>query len=259
MSSSSLSEGTGVSRDHRLRVGLSWLPSRPPDLSGPGMSPLIIHTAGDSGQVPSSGASSAASSTKCGHLCQLPRRLWRWNGKMCMVVPATLWSRVRLLEMWLSLSLFYCFYGSDEFCHCLSMPLHSLITRKGWGQTKDLFANTSDEDDDDDGNHEDDGHLLDSSAHTAGKELACNVGELSLIPGSRSSPGDGIGYPLQNSWASLVVQIVKNPPAMWETWVGKLPWRRAWQHTPVFLPGESPWTEEPGGLQSMGSQRVRHD
>ena len=36
-------------------------------------------------------------------------------------------------------------------------------------------------------------------------------------------------------------------------------WRRAWQPTPVFLPGESPWTEEPGGLQSMGSQRVRHD
>ena len=35
--------------------------------------------------------------------------------------------------------------------------------------------------------------------------------------------------------------------------------RRAWQPTPVFLPGESPWTEEPGRLQSMGSQRVRHD
>ena len=35
-------------------------------------------------------------------------------------------------------------------------------------------------------------------------------------------------------------------------WVGKLPWRRAWQPTPVFLPGKSLWTEEPGGLQSMG-------
>ena len=41
-------------------------------------------------------------------------------------------------------------------------------------------------------------------------------------------------------------------------WIGKLPWRRKWQPTPVFLPGESPWAEEPGGLQSMGSQRVRH-
>ena len=58
--------------------------------------------------------------------------------------------------------------------------------------------------------------------------------------------------------ASLVAQLVKNPPAMWETCVQSLgcedPWRRAWQCTPVFLPGESPWTEEPGGLQSTGSQ-----
>ena len=59
-----------------------------------------------------------------------------------------------------------------------------------------------------------------------------------------------------------MAQTVRNLPAMRETWfdplVGKIPWRRAWQPTPVFLPGESPWTEEPGGLQSMGSQRVRH-
>ena len=41
--------------------------------------------------------------------------------------------------------------------------------------------------------------------------------------------------------------MVKNPPAMQETWVGKIPWKRAWQPTPVFLPGESPWSEEPGG------------
>ena len=44
-----------------------------------------------------------------------------------------------------------------------------------------------------------------------------------------------------------------------DPWVGKMPWRRAWQPTPVSLPGESPWTEEPGGLQSTESQRVRHD
>ena len=83
------------------------------------------------------------------------------------------------------------------------------------------------------------------------------------IPESGRSPGGGIGYPLQYSQASLVAQMVKNPPAMQETWVqcmvGKIPWRRAWQPTPVFLPGESPWSEEPGGLQSMGSQRVRQD
>ena len=42
-------------------------------------------------------------------------------------------------------------------------------------------------------------------------------------------------------------------------WVEKISWKRAWQPTPVFLPGQSPWTEEPGELQSMESQRVRHD
>ena len=40
--------------------------------------------------------------------------------------------------------------------------------------------------------------------------------------------------------------------------VRKIPWRRTWQPTPVFLPGESPWTEEPGGLQFIESQRVGH-
>ena len=53
-----------------------------------------------------------------------------------------------------------------------------------------------------------------------GKQSACNVGDLGSTHG-----------------------------------VGKIPWRKAWQPTPVFLPGESPWTEEPGGLQSMGSQK----
>ena len=59
-----------------------------------------------------------------------------------------------------------------------------------------------------------------------------------------------------------VAQMVKNLPTMQETWVrpwiGKISWRRAWQPTQVFLPGESPWTEKPGGLQSMWSQKVRH-
>ena len=56
--------------------------------------------------------------------------------------------------------------------------------------------------------------------------------------------------------------MVKNPLAMWETWAQslgcKIPWRRAWQPIPVFLPGESPWTEEHGRLQSVGLQRVEH-
>ena len=54
--------------------------------------------------------------------------------------------------------------------------------------------------------------------------------------------------------ASLVAQMVKNLPAMQDTWVGENAWRREWLPTPVFLPGESLWTEEPGGLQSIGSQ-----
>ena len=52
---------------------------------------------------------------------------------------------------------------------------------------------------------------------SAGKESACNVGDPSSIPGSERSPGEGIGYPLQYSWASLLAQLVKNPPAMQET------------------------------------------
>ena len=93
----------------------------------------------------------------------------------------------------------------------------------------------------------------------AGKESTCNSGNSGSIPGSGSSLREGIGYPLQYSWASLVAQMVKNSPAMQETWIGKTPWRKAWQPTPIFLPGESPWTEESGGLEFMGSQRVGRD
>ena len=57
---------------------------------------------------------------------------------------------------------------------------------------------------------------------SAGKESACNAWEPSLIPGSGRSPGEGIGYPFQYSWASLVAQTVKNLPAMWEPWVQSL-------------------------------------
>ena len=44
-----------------------------------------------------------------------------------------------------------------------------------------------------------------------------------------------------------------------DPWVGKIPWRRKWQPTPIFLAWKIPWTEEHGGLQSMGSQRVGHN
>ena len=59
---------------------------------------------------------------------------------------------------------------------------------------------------------------------SVGKEPACNAGDPGSIPGSGRSAGEGIGYPLQYSWASLVAQLVKNLPAMRETWVQSLDW-----------------------------------
>ena len=73
--------------------------------------------------------------------------------------------------------------------------------------------------------------FLDSSV---GKESACNAGDPGLIPGLGRSVGEGPGCPLMYSWASLVAQLVKNPPPMQETWFGKIPRRREWLHTPVF-------------------------
>ena len=72
---------------------------------------------------------------------------------------------------------------------------------------------------------------------SADKESTCNAGDPSWIPGSGKSPGEGIGYPLQYSWASPVAQMVKNPPAMRETWVrslvGKIHRRREQLSTPA--------------------------
>ena len=57
---------------------------------------------------------------------------------------------------------------------------------------------------------------------SAGKESTCHAGDPGSIPVPGRSPGEGIGYPLQYSWASLVAQMVKNLPAMQETCVGSL-------------------------------------
>ena len=81
------------------------------------------------------------------------------------------------------------------------------------------------------------------------KESACNAGDPSSIPGSGRSPGEGIGYPLQYSWASLVAQLVKNPPVRdlgSIPGLGKSPREEKRLATPVFWPGEfhgffSPW------------------
>ena len=74
---------------------------------------------------------------------------------------------------------------------------------------------------------------------SVGKESTCNAGDPGSIYGSGRSAGEGIDYPLQYSWVSLVAQLVKNLPAMRETgfdpWVGKIPWRRDRLPTPVHF------------------------
>ena len=78
------------------------------------------------------------------------------------------------------------------------------------------------------------------------KESTCNAGDPGLIPGSERSPGEGIGYPLQSSWTSPVAQLVKNLPAMQETWVQSLGWdnpleKEAATHS-CILAWRIPWT-----------------
>ena len=84
-----------------------------------------------------------------------------------------------------------------------------------------------------------------------------------MIPRSGRSPREELGYPLQYSWAYLVGQMVKNPPAMWETGVQSLGWEDPLEKgmtTPSsILAWRIQWSEEPGGLQSLGSQRAGHD
>ena len=98
---------------------------------------------------------------------------------------------------------------------------------------------------------------------SAGKESTCNAGDPDSIPGVGRSPGEGIGYPLQYSWASLMAQMVKNLSVMRQTWVQSLGWEDPLEegmatHSSI-LAWRIPWTEEPGRLQSMGSQRVGHE
>ena len=85
---------------------------------------------------------------------------------------------------------------------------------------------------------------------SVGKEFACNAGDPSWIPGSGRSAGEGIGYPLQHSRASLVAQLVKNPPTMRETWVQSLGWED---------PPEKGKTTHSSILAWRGSQRMGHD
>ena len=82
---------------------------------------------------------------------------------------------------------------------------------------------------------------------SVGNESTCNARDPGSIPGLGRSAGEGISYSLHYSWASLVAQLVKKPPAMWvnlwvdprfNLWVGKIPWRRERLPTPVSWHGE---------------------
>ena len=89
-----------------------------------------------------------------------------------------------------------------------------------------------------------------------GKESACNAGDPGSIPGSGRISGEGIGYPLLSSWSSLVVQTVRNLPAMQETLVQSLSQEDHLEkgmttHSSI-LTWRITWTEEPGRLQSIG-------
>ena len=94
---------------------------------------------------------------------------------------------------------------------------------------------------------------------SAGKKSACKAGDLGSIRGLRKSTGEGIGNPLQYSWAFLVAQLAKNPPAMQETLVQFLgqedPWRRDRLPTPVFVgfPGGSDDKESTCNAGALGS------
>ena len=81
---------------------------------------------------------------------------------------------------------------------------------------------------------------------SVGKEPACDAGDPGSTPGSRRSTGEGIGYPLRYSWASLVAQMVKNPPATQETWIQFLDWEDPLEegkttHSSI-LAWRMPWT-----------------
>ena len=94
--------------------------------------------------------------------------------------------------------------------------------------------------------------------NSVGTESACSARDPDLIPGLGRTAGEGIGYPPQYSWASLVAQLVKNLPAIRKTWVRSLDWEDPLEKGKAIyssiLAWRILWT-----VQSMGSQRVGQD
>ena len=107
---------------------------------------------------------------------------------------------------------------------------------------------------------------------SVGKEATCNAEDPGLTAGSGRSAGEGIGYPLQYSWASLVAKTVKNLPAMQETWVQSLDWEDPLEkgkaaHSSILAFGEShgqrslvdcsPWAHEESDTTEQLTHLVR--
>ena len=146
------------------------------------------------------------------------------------------------------------------------MKIKIILRRKGKGRGRAGKQGKGEEEGNSDGEEEGEFSVFASARYCSRKrgaflvaqlvEFACNAGDPHSIPGSGRSSGEGIGYPLQYSWASLVAQLVKNPLAMQETWVRPLSWEDPLEkgkatHSSI-LAWRIPW-------MSMWSQRVGHD
>ena len=98
---------------------------------------------------------------------------------------------------------------------------------------------------------------------SSGKESACNAENPSSIPGSERSPGEGLGYLLKYSWVSLVAQMVKNLPAMRETWLRSWGWEDPLEEGMAALFSTLAWripmNRAAWWATVHGSQRVRHN
>ena len=97
--------------------------------------------------------------------------------------------------------------NDSELHNSLCWHMHTLVPWEFWKTNSNVYTS-----------------IWASLIAQLGKESTHNAGHPSSIPGSRRSTGEGIGYPLQFSWASVVAQLVKNPPAMRETWDQSLGW-----------------------------------
>ena len=86
---------------------------------------------------------------------------------------------------------------------------------------------------------------------------ACNAEDPGSIPGLGRSAGEGTGYPLQYSWASLMAQLMKNLPAMRETWVWPLGWEDPLEKGKISHSSTLAW-RIPWNMESMGSQFSLH-